>query len=95
MTDRKKVGTITEKERDEIQLLNYRKQTLTTLFRSLADEENDFNPHLYDKMVDDMTKTEQRYDAWFRDKAKQYGWESGDGMSWSVDFDACEVFLVG
>lgn len=53
-------GTLTENERDEIQRLNYRKQTLQTLFRSLADEHATFNPQLYDKMMNDMIETEQR-----------------------------------
>ena len=88
------VGTLTGNERDEIQQLNYRKQTLQTVFRSLADENSAFNPQLYDKMMEDMTETQKRYDAWFRDKAREHGWESGDGMSWSVDFETCEVYLV-
>ena len=92
--ERKSVGKLTEQERDEIQHLNYRRQTLKTLFRSFAEEENEINPGLYDKLIEDMTQTEQRYDTWFRQEAQQHGWDRADGASWSVDFESCEVFLV-
>lgn len=88
------VGTLTQAERDEIMQLNYRKQTLQTLFRSLAEETAEVNPRLYNKMMDDMIETQMRYDFWFRDKAAEHKWKSIDGMSWSVDFQTCEVFLT-
>ncbi len=91
---RKKIGTITEAERDEIQHLNYRRQTLATLFRSMAEAEAPCNSRLFEQLISEIAETQMRYDMWFKDKAKHYNWESESSMSWSIDFETCDVFLI-
>lgn len=94
--DGKKVGQVTQEEKDEIRRLFERKNGLTELFRSLGSAEGTEIERngLYEKLVVDMGVTSSRFQDWWNEKSKKYGWESQKGHRWQIDFSTNEVFLV-
>ena len=90
MEIRKNVGQVTPEERDEIQALFERKNGLTELAKILTAD----NGERYEKLVKDMGETGTRFQKWWDDKAKQYGWESHPKGNWEINFQTCEINLV-
>jgi CXXX repeat modification system protein len=93
--ERKVVGRVTPRERDEIRTLYERKNGLNELILSLQDHELLRNPLFYDKVVADLGSTVTRFRRWWDDKAAAYGWEGIDGGHWTIDFETCEILLSG
>ncbi|MDR3566091.1 MAG: CXXX repeat peptide modification system protein [Negativicutes bacterium] len=93
--DRRLIGKVTPKERDEIQALFERRNGLVELIRSLAETDDEVlkNGYFYEKIVADMGKTTTRHQQWWDRCAKQYQWESVSGYIWEIDFEACQIFL--
>lgn len=90
------VGKVTEAERDEIQRLYERKNSLQELFQSLATmprSEIEGSP-LYEKLVEDMGKTVFAFKDWWNKMSVKYKWVGGKGRSWRINFDTCEIFLA-
>jgi CXXX repeat modification system protein len=88
------VGRITPKERDEIQALYERRSGLKELIAALQQSGAMLaSDALYEKVVADLGKTSTRFQKWWDDKAKAYGWENVPGCHWSIDFDTCEISL--
>lgn len=88
--NKKLVGKVTEKERDEIKTLFERKNGLTELFKVVTDDNN----VLYEKIVKDMGATTTKFKQWWDEKSKQYNWENIKGYNWEIDFNTCDIFLV-
>jgi CXXX repeat modification system protein len=94
---KKKLGKVTQEEKDLIQGLYERKNALVELFKSLSDgdmQRPEFHA-LYEKIVADMARTSGTYKRWWTDMRTKYGWDDVPGMRWSIDFDTCEVYLEG
>lgn len=89
MEIRKIVGKITSEECNEIQKLFERKNGLKELAKILTAD----NGELYEKLVKDMGETDTKYQKWWDEKAKQYGWESHPKGFWEVNFQTCEILL--
>lgn len=90
MEIRKIVGQVTPEERDEIQKLFERKNGLAELAKILTVE----NGELYEKLVKDMGETGIKFQKWWDEKAKQYGWEKHPKGNWEINFRTCEITLV-
>jgi CXXX repeat modification system protein len=92
---KKKVGKVTEAERDEIQFLFERKNGLKELTISLVniDKKELESSALYEKLVSDMGKTSRRFQDWWDEKSKKYNWESIEGGNWKIDFETFEIFF--
>ncbi len=84
------VGKVTPEERDAIQVLFERKNGLAELAKALPAD----NGVLYEKMVQDMGRTQTAFKKWWDDMSKKYAWKSIEGGNWEIDFDSCEVFLI-
>jgi len=93
--ERRKIGKVTPRERDEISALFERKNGLTELIKALveADDEALKNNYFYEKIVADLGKTTTRHQRWWDRCAKQYQWERVDGHIWEIDFETCNIFL--
>ena len=93
--ERRMVGKVSYKERDEILSLFERKTGLNELILSLVDSDDEVlrNHHFYEKIVADMGKTTTNFQQWWDSKAKQYHWENIKGHVWEIDFDSCQIFL--
>lgn len=87
---KKLIGSVTEKERDEIQKLFERRNGLNELGKILTAD----NKELYEKLVTDLGETSTRFQAWWNSKSEQYGWESHPDGNWEIDFNTCEIYLV-
>ena len=89
------VGKVSLKERDEIQALFERKNGLLELVQSLSQSGGGMleNSVFYEKVVADLGKTTTRFQKWWDDKAKAYGWEGKPGWQWSINFDTCQISL--
>lgn len=88
------VGRVTPAERDEIQALYERKNGLTELVIALRENGNmPAGEAFYEKLVADMGRTATRFQAWWKEKGKLYGWEGSSTGHWTIDFDTCDIYL--
>ena len=88
--ERKLVGQVTIEEKNEIQTLFERRNGLSELAKILTPD----NSELYEKLVKDMGETATKFQRWWDEKARKYGWESANYGSWEINFETCEIFLV-
>ncbi len=88
--EKKKVGIVTEEERDEIQKLFMRHSGLADLAKIV----NADNVELYEKVVNDLGETNTKFQDWWNKKGEKYNWEFADNGRWQINFDTCEIFLV-
>ncbi len=91
MAIRKVVGQVTIEERNEIQQLFERRNGLNELAKILTVD----NHELYEKLVKDMGETGTKFQSWWDRMGEKYQWESIDGGNWEINFDTCEIYLVG
>ena len=91
MAIRKVVGQVTIEERNEIQQLFERRNGLNELAKILTAD----NHELYEKLVKDMGETGTKFQNWWNRMGEKYQWESIDGGNWEINFDTCEIYLVG
>lgn len=91
MAIRKVVGQVTIEERNEIQQLFERRNGLNELAKILTAD----NRELYEKLVKDMGETGTKFQSWWDRMGEKYQWESIDGGNWEINFDTCEIYLVG
>jgi CXXX repeat modification system protein len=89
------VGKVSLKERDEIRALFERRSGLLELVQSLSKNGGGMldNAVFYEKVVADLGKTTTRFQKWWDDKAKAYGWRGKPGWQWSIDFDTCQISM--
>ena len=91
MAIRKVVGQVTIEERNEIQQLFERRNGLNELAKILTAD----NHELYEKLVKDMGETGTKFQSWWDRIGEKYQWESIEGGNWEINFDTCEIYLVG
>ena len=91
MAIRKVVGQVTIEERNEIQQLFERRNGLNELAKILTAE----NHELYEKLVKDMGETGTKFQSWWDRMGEKDQWESIEGGNWEINFDTCEIYLVG
>jgi CXXX repeat modification system protein len=87
---RKVVGQVTPEETKEIQVLFERKNGLAELAKIVTAD----NAELYEKLVKDMGETATKFQKWWDDKAKQYGWESHPKGNWEINFKTGDITLI-
>ena len=90
MEIRKIVGHVTPVERAEIQALFERKNGLAELAKILTAD----NAELYEKLVKDLGETSTKFQQWWDEKGKKYGWEAHPQGNWEINFDTNEITLV-
>ena len=82
---------MTIEERNEIQQLFERRNGLNELAKILTAD----NHELYEKLVKDMGETGTKFQSWWDRMGEKYQWESIEGGNWEINFDTCEMYLVG
>lgn len=85
------IGQVTAEEKNEIQTLFERRNGLNELAKILTAD----NAELYERLVKDMGETGSKFQDWWDRMAKKYQWESVEGGNWEINFDTCEILLVG
>ena len=53
------------------------------------------NHELYEKLVKDMGETGTKFQSWWDRMGEKYQWESIEGGNWEINFETCEIYLVG
>ena len=91
MAIRKLVGQVTPDEKEEIKALFERRNGLNELAKIVTSD----NAELYEKLVKDFSETGIKFQSWWDRMAAKYQWESIEGGNWEVNFDTCEIFLLG
>lgn len=91
MKEKKKVGQVTPEEKEEILRLLERRNGLSELAKIVTADNDD----LYEKLVKDMGDTSTKFQSWWDRMATKYQWESIDGGNWEINFETCEIYLVG
>lgn len=86
---KEKIGQVTTEERDEIQRLFERKNSLKELTKVL-DPNNDA---LYQKMVNDMGETQTKFQGWWDRMAEKYQWRRSENSHWTIDFETCNIYI--
>ena len=89
--EKKKVGQVTPEEKDEILQLFERRNGLNELAKILTADNSD----LYEKLVKDFSETGAKFQSWWDRMSTKYQWEGIDGGHWEINFDTCEIFLMG
>lgn len=87
---KKEVGSVTEKERDEIQTLFERRNGLTELAKIVTADNSD----LYERLVKDLSETSTKFQSWWDNMSRKYRWESAENGNWEIDFQECKIYLV-
>lgn len=85
------IGQVTVEEKNEIQTLFERRNGLNELAKIVTAE----NKELYEKLVKDLGETATRFQNWWDRMGQKYQWESVEGGNWEINFDTCEIYLVG
>lgn len=88
--NKKRVGQVTEAERDQIQSLFERRNALHELSKILTAD----NEELYEKLIKDIGETGTKFQHWWDAMSEKYQWESCEGGHWEIQFDKCEIYLV-
>lgn len=83
------VGSVTPKERDEIQQLFERRNGLNELAKILTPN----NEELYEKLVKDMGETSSKFQGWWDRMAEKYQWPGEENGHWEINFQTCEIIL--
>ena len=82
---------IMKEMKNEIQMLFERRNGLNELAKIVTAE----NADLYEKLVRDFGETGTKFQAWWDRMAQKYQWESAEDGHWEINFDTCEIYLVG
>ena len=88
---KKLIGQVTVEEKNEIQALFERKNGLNELAKILTSD----NDELYEKLVKDIGETGTKFQNWWNRMAEKYQWERAEGCNWEINFETCEIYLVG
>ncbi len=91
MATRKLVGQVSPEEKEEILALFERRNGLNELAKIVTAD----NDTLYEKLVKDLGETGTKFQSWWDRMSAKYQWESVDDGNWEINFDTCEIFLVG
>lgn len=87
---KKRIGSVTEEEKKEIQTIFERRNGLNELAKIISSD----NDELYEKLVKDMGETETKFQGWWNTMSQKYQWESAKESHWEINFGTCEIFLV-
>ena len=88
---KKLIGQVTVEEKNEIQALFERRNGLNELAKILTVD----NDELYEKLVKDIGETGTKFQNWWDRMAEKYQWERVDGCNWEINFETCDIYLVG
>lgn len=88
---KKIVGQVTAEEKNEIQMLFERRNGLSELAKIVTTE----NEELYEKLIKDLGETGTKFQNWWERMSQKYSWESIEGGNWEINFETCEIYLIG
>lgn len=87
---KKKVGYVTDVEKNEILRLFERRNGLNELARIISPT----NDEMYERLVKDLGETSTKFQQWWDNMFIKYQWESIEDGQWEIDFNTNEIFLT-
>ena len=86
---------ITEEERDAIADINEKMNALTSLSRTLCEENVVYNENsdFYDRIMKDMSKARSEYNSWWKEISKKYNLQPDRLDKYYVNFISCGIYL--
>lgn len=87
---KRKVGSVTSAESNEIRQLFERSNGLRELAKILTPDNNE----LYERLVKDIGGSSTAMQQWWDSMSKKYGWEGHPDGSWEIDFSDGSIYLV-
>ncbi len=87
---RKKVGSVTASETNDIRLLFERSNGLKELAKILTAD----NSELYERLVMDIGTNSTAMQQWWNAMAEKYNWESDPNGNWEIDFSDGSIYLT-
>ena len=90
-----KVGVVTEQEKDIIEKLYERKESLNELLIALdnIDISSEKKSDTHKKIINDKINTELKFNSWWNDMGQKYRWRGSENGIWAIDFKTNEIFL--
>ena len=80
----------TEEEKQEIKKLFERRNGLKELTKILDSS----NEELYEKLISDMSTTQEKYKSWWNRMGEKYKWEGMVDGKWEVNFETNDIYLI-
>ena len=87
---------LTEEERDAIADINEKLSSLTSLSRTLCEENVVYNENsdFYDRIMEDLNKTRSEYNNWWKEIAAKYNLQPDRLDKYYVNFISCGIYLL-
>ncbi|MDR1201030.1 MAG: CXXX repeat peptide modification system protein [Tannerellaceae bacterium] len=92
MKMKKRIGQVSEQEKEEIRALSNRKNALIELSKMI--EVNDANRPQYEKLVKDIVEATICFQQWWNDMETKRQWKKHPAETWEIDFQTNDVYLV-
>jgi CXXX repeat modification system protein len=92
MKMKRRIGQVSEQEKQEIRALANRKNALIELSKII--EVNDGNRSQYEKLVQDIVEATICFRQWWNDMETKRQWNKQPAESWEIDFRTNDVYLV-
>lgn len=85
----KKIGSVTENEKEEIYDIFEKYNSLCNLTKIVSKDDA-----LYDRLILELKNIEEIQNNWWKEKEQQYKWISESDKEWMIDFFSNEVYLI-
>jgi CXXX repeat modification system protein len=92
MKIKKRIGQVSEPEKEEIRALSHRKNGLIELSKII--EVNDDNKSQYERLLKDIVEASICFQQWWDDMETKYQWENHPDGNREIDFQTNDVYLV-
>jgi CXXX repeat modification system protein len=92
MKKKRRIGQVSEQEKEEIRTLSNRKNTLIELSKLI--EVSAANRPQYEKLVQDIVEATICFQQWWNTMETKYQWNKHPTESWEIDFRTNDVYLV-
>ncbi|MDR1403614.1 MAG: CXXX repeat peptide modification system protein [Tannerellaceae bacterium] len=89
---RKRIGQVSEKEKEEIRVLCNRKNSLIELSKAM--KVNNANKLQCEKLVKDIVEACICFQKYWDDMGIKYQWEKHPDGNWEIDFQTNDIYLV-
>lgn len=97
MEIKKFIVQVNELEKNEIEKLFERMNSLRSLSLTLSTNNELFNEnsYLYEKVIEDLSSTQKKYDQWWANIIKVYNLDQDKMAYYQIDFSEGNLYLLG
>ncbi|HBC30312.1 MAG TPA: CXXX repeat peptide modification system protein [Clostridiales bacterium] len=97
MEIKKFIVQVNEPQKNEIEKLFERMNSLRSLSLTLSTNNELFNEnsYLYEKVLEDLSSTQKKYDQWWANIIKVYNLDQDKMAYYQIDFSEGNLYLLG